>query len=484
MIDILITHGDVFTMEGAGVGYIGDGAVAVDGGTIVAVGPTSDLGKAYKAHRTIDASMKAVLPGLIDGHLHTVIALLRGLGQDAPTWHEGVDPYFEQLNPDAVMAGAQLSAIEAVRAGTTTLGDYGPGMLMVLPFYEKLGIRATVCTLISEVPPVESTLAEGELYPFDPSIGEMRLMENMELIDKWNGAGDGRISVMIGPQGADYCTVGLFDTIRKVAEQHDLKIHMHVGQGDREMLQMQKRYGKRPVEFLEDIGYLNERLIAVHMVKCTDEEVARIARSGASMAFCPSSLIICDGIVPPADVFSREGGIVCLGTDETSSNNGTNIFSEMKLASLTLNMKNQDPTFMPTWKVLRMATIEGAKALGLDREIGSLAEGKKADIILVDLDRPSMSPALRGPVRNIVPNLVLSARGDEVSLSIIDGKIVYEGGTILTVDEAECPAISDDGRGKVLAASAGEKPRGSQLIRPKKDDDACRFLFLKVAEGF
>ena len=442
MIDILVTHGDVFTMAGGGVGYIEDGAVAVDRGRIVTVGPSAELEKEYGAERKIDATNKAVLPGLIDGHLHTVIAILRGLGQDAPTWHEGVDPYFEQLNPDAVMAGAQLSSIEAVRAGTTTLGDYGPGMLMALPFYETLGVRAGVCTLVSEVPPLESTLAEGELYPFDPSIGEMRLAENLEMIDKWNGAADGRFTVMIGPQGADYCTVELFGKIKEIAGKHDLKIHMHIGQGDREMLQMKNRYGKRPVEFLEEIGYLNERLIAVHMVKCSDDEVRKIARSGASMAFCPSSLIICDGIVPPADVFSAAGGAVCLGTDETSSNNGTNIFSEMKLASLTLNMKNQDPTHMPTWKVLRMATIEGAKALGLDNEIGSLEEGKKADVILVDLDRPSMAPALRRPVRNIVPNLVLSARGDEVSLSIIDGKIVYENGKILTVDEAECIAYA------------------------------------------
>jgi len=437
MIDTLITHGDVFTMTGGGAGYLGDGALAIDSGKIVAVGPTSDLEKEYKASRTIDATMKAVLPGLIDGHLHTVIATLRGLGQDAPTWHEGVDPYFEQLTPDAVVAGAQLSSIEAIRAGTTTLGDYGPGMLMALPFYEKLGVRASVCTLISEVPPIESQLAEGELYPFDPSIGEMRLMENLELIDKWNGAADGRFSAMIGPQGADYCTVELFGKIKKIAEEHDLKIHMHIGQGPREMLQMKNRYGKRPVEFLGEIGYLDERLLAAHMVLCTDDEVRTVARSGASMAFCPSSLIICDGIVPPADVFSREGGSVCLGTDETSSNNGTNIFSEMKLASLALNMKNEDPTFMPTWKVLRMATIEGARALGLGDEIGSLERGKKADVILVDLKKPSMMPVLRGPVRNIVPNLVLSARGDEVCLSIIDGRIIYENGKITTVDEEE-----------------------------------------------
>jgi 5-methylthioadenosine/S-adenosylhomocysteine deaminase len=437
MIDALVTHGDVFTMTGDGVGYVEDGAVAVDRGRILAVGPTSELERAYEADRTIDATMKAVLPGLIDAHLHTVIATLRGLGQDAPTWHEGVDPFFEQLSPEAVLAGAQLSSIEAIRAGTTTLGDYGPGITLALPFYEKLGIRARVCSLISEVPPVESLLEEGELYPFDPAIGQARLQENLDLVEKWNGAADGRFTVMIGPQGADYCSVELFDKIKETARKHDLKIHMHIGQGPREMLQMKNRYGKRPVEFLEETGYLDEQLLAVHMVLCTDEEVEKIARSGASMAFCPSSLIICDGIVPPADVFMRAGGTVCLGTDETSSNNGTNLFSDMKLASLALNMKNADPTHVPTWKVLRMATIEGAKAIGLGHEIGSLEEGKKADLILIDLRKPSMRPVLRSPVRNIVPNLVLSARGDEVAMSMIDGKVVYEDGRINTVDEDE-----------------------------------------------
>jgi 5-methylthioadenosine/S-adenosylhomocysteine deaminase len=437
MIDILLTNGDVFTMAGDGVGYLEKGAVAIDGNRILAVGPSSEIEAKYQARRTIDATMKAVLPGLIDGHLHTVIAILRGLGQDAPTWHEGVDPFFEQLTPAAVLAGAQLSAIEAIRAGTTTLGDYGPGMPIALPFYEKLGVRARVCTLISEVPPVESILEEGELYPFSRAIGESRLKENLDLVEHWNGAANGRISVMIGPQGPDYCSEELFGKIKAAAERHGLKLHMHIGQGDREMLQMRNRYRMRPVEFLERIGYLDEQLIAAHMVKCSDEEVERIAASGASMAFCPSSLILCDGIVPPADVFLRAGGKVCLGTDETSSNNGTNLFSEMKLASLALDMKNQDPTRMPTWKVLRMATIEGAEAIGLGDEIGSLEPGKKADLILVDLRKPSMMPVLREPVRNIVPNLVLSARGEEVAMSIIDGEVVYENGRIVTIAEDE-----------------------------------------------
>jgi 5-methylthioadenosine/S-adenosylhomocysteine deaminase len=239
-----------------------------------------------------------------------------------------------------------------------------------------------------------------------------------------------------------------------MAEKKEVKLHHHVGQSEMEIVQLQKRYGKRPVEFLREIGYLGERLLAVHMSRCTEEEVEEVARSGASMAFCPSSQVLCDGIVSPADVFSRAGGSVCLGSDETCTNNGTNIFVEMKLAAILLKMKRQDLTEMPTWKVLRMGTIEGARAIGLGDDIGSLETGKKADIILVDLHCPSMTPVLRQPVRNIVPNLVLSARGDEVVLSIVDGKIIYENGAILTVDEKKSIAYAQESAQHVAESAA------------------------------
>jgi 5-methylthioadenosine/S-adenosylhomocysteine deaminase len=190
------------------------------------------------------------------------------------------------------------------------------------------------------------------------------------------------------------------------------------------------------------------------MSRLTDSEVEEVARSGASMAFCPSSQVLCDGIVSPADVFSRAGGNVCLGTDETCTNHGVNLFVDMKLAAILLKMKNADLTEMPTWKVLRMATIEGARALGLGDQIGSLEEGKKADLILVDLTSPTMVPVLRRPVRNIVPNLVLSATGEEVSMSIIDGKIVYEDGKILTIDEDEALAYAQKSAEQMSEAAA------------------------------
>ena len=442
MIDILIINGDVFTMGGEGTGYVENGAIAIDRGTIIAVGTTSELEKAYQAERIIDAAGKAVLPGLIDGHIHTAITLTRGVAQDGPVWWEGVDPYFAHLNLDCLQAGAKLAIVEAIRAGTTTMGDYGSGITLTAPIFKKSGIRAALCGMIRELPPSSRLADPSDPVTFDTAIGERWFHENLELVDKWQGAADGRITTMFGPQAPNFVGKALMLKVRESAEKYDVKLHVHLAQSDNEVIQTQARYGQRPTEVLKEVGYLTDRLIAAHMILNTDDEVRAVAHSGASMAFCPSSLLICDGIIPPADVFSDAGGVVCLGTDEASSNNGTNIFSEMKIGSLCLKMKGQDPAAMPAWKILRMATIDGARALGLGEQIGSLEIGKKADIILVDLNTPSMTPVLHSPVRNIVPNLVLSARGDEVATSIIDGKIIYENGIILTMDEQEVLAYA------------------------------------------
>jgi len=437
MVDILIKNGDLFTMSGEGVGYIEDGAVAIDRGKIIAVGASSELEKAYPAERVIDASMKAVLPGLIDGHIHTSITLTRGVAQDGPTWWEGVDPYFSSMNLDTLKAGAQLAIVEAIRAGTTTLGDYGPGTSITAAIFEEAGVRAALSGLIRELSPSSRLEDPTQPLPFDPPTGERSHQENLDLVEKWHGKADGRITTMFGPQAPNFVSKELFIRVRESAEKYNVKLHVHLAQSANEVIQVQARYGQRPFEVLKEVGYLSDRLLAAHMIENTDDEVREVAKSGAAMAFCPSSLLICDGIVPPADVFTDAGGYACLGTDEASSNNGTNIFSEMKMGSLCLKMKRKDPAAMPAWKILRMATIEGARAIGLGDDIGSLEPGKKADIILVDLNRPSMIPVLRSPVRNIVPNLVLSARGDEVTMSMVDGKIIYENGKIQTMNEPE-----------------------------------------------
>jgi 5-methylthioadenosine/S-adenosylhomocysteine deaminase len=431
-VDILIVHGDVFTMAGNGSGYIGDGAVAITGNRIVETGTSESLSARYMTSRLIDATDRAVLPGLIDAHVHGGIALLRGIAQDSASWLSSIQPFINAMSLDALQAGAMLTAIEGLRAGTTCFCDNSPGIAHSLPFYEKAGVRVAASPLTSDAMPAT---AAGTPPEFSDEMRGFALLEVHDLIGRWNGAADGRINVQLGPRAADFCSERLLCELRDLSVKHGLRIHMHLAQDTREVEQVYWRYGVRPVELLHRLGLLDERLIAAHLICCTPEEVELAARSGVSMAFCPSSLLLCDGILPPADVFMDAGGLVALGTDETGSNNGANLFSEMKAACLGLKMKRSDASYMPTWRALRMATADGARAIGLDHEIGTLEAGKKADIILVDLNRPSLVPVMRRPVRNIVPNLVLSARGDEVCLSIIDGKIVYENGRIMRFDE-------------------------------------------------
>ena len=212
---------------------------------------------------------------------------------------------------------------------------------------------------------------------------------------------------------------------------------MHVAQGDREIAQMERRYGKRTIGWLDELGLLDRGVLAVHLTEAAADEARLVAQRGASMVLCSGSIGIIDGIVPPAATFQSAGGSVALGSDQAPGNNNHNIFNEMKLTALLNKVRAGDPEVMPAWRVLRMATIEGAAALGWDDEIGSLREGKRADLCLVDLRRPTLTPVHTRPMRNLVPNLVYAARGDEVDTVVIDGQIVVDQGRLMTAEEED-----------------------------------------------
>ena len=196
------------------------------------------------------------------------------------------------------------------------------------------------------------------------------------------------------------------------------------------------------------LGYLDSSLIAVHLTDCTDEEAAHIARKGASMIVNPGSIGIIDGIVCPSVAFQEAGGSVALGSDQAPGNNCHNIINEMKNVALFNKIKYGNPEVMPAWRALRMATIEGAQAIGLGDSIGSLEPGKQADFIAIDLNCPSMLPVYTYPMRNMIPNLVYSARGPEVALAAVDGEIIMRDGVFTKVDQQEylsaIPKYPDD----------------------------------------
>ncbi|MEK4306693.1 amidohydrolase family protein [Oceanobacillus sp. FSL K6-0251] len=437
-VDIIIHNGHLMTMEGKGVGYIADGAVAIKHNKIEAVGQTQEILREYTAERHIDAANKLIMPGFIDAHIHTGIAIFRGVAQDMSNWmQKGLWPFQKHLRPDESAIGSMVNIIEGIKAGTTTFCDYDGRMDLIVNNYKKIGARARVTELVNEIPDNIGDLPVGELYTFESSIGETKLNRNLELYEKHHDTEDGRITVILGPHGPDMMSLELLKEVKNHAEKLDTKLHMHVAQGDREINQMEKRYGKRSIEFLDEHDFLNERLIAVHLTEATDEETAFIAKSGASMIYCAGSIGIIDGMVPPVQHFLDAGGTACLGSDQAPGNNSNNMFNEMKFAAILNKVKYKNPQAFHATQALRMATIEAAKVMGIDHEVGSLRSGKKADIILVDLTAPAFYPVLTKPIRNIVPNLVYSARGDEVDTAIIDGKVIMENKQILTIHEKE-----------------------------------------------
>ena len=233
------------------------------------------------------------------------------------------------------------------------------------------------------------------------------------------------------------CSKELLLEIQEAAFRLDTGIHMHVSQGDREINQMMKRYGKRSIPFLDEIGYLNHRLMAVHLTEATKEETQLLASKGAGMILCSGSIAIIDGIIPPAAEFLEVSDRLALGSDQAPGNNCNNMFNEMKFTAILNKCKFKDPSVFPAGKVLRMATIEAAKAIGLGNEIGSIDVGKKADLLMIDMTQPCLSPIILHPVRNVVPNLVYSAKGSEVELVMVDGNILIENFQVLTVDEKQ-----------------------------------------------
>ena len=455
-VDMLVLTHHMYTMAGESVGYCEDFAVAIDKGKILAVAPRADIEGEYTAEEVIDASNYLVLPGLIDAHMHTSMCAMRGVAQDVGNWMmHGAGPFSTNCTDKERAAGCMRGVTEAVLNGTPTIGEDGNNIPELFSYIEKLGVRGNISIRVREALPL--IYAPGELYRYDKNFGEQTLGNAMDAFHRWNGAANGRIRVMYGPQGADFVSEEMLDRVKKLAVENNTKVYMHLSQGSRETKQMEMRYGMRSIPWLLKKNYLDRYVIGIHLTDATDEETSAVAKAGAGMVLCPGSIGIIDGIVPPSKVFQDAGGMVGLGSDQAPGNNCHNIFNEMKLAALFNKIKYEDPEVMPCWKSLRMATIEGARAVGIDDVVGSLEAGKDADLILVDLRSPAMMPIYTSPMRNMIPNLVYSATGSsEVHTVIAGGRVIVRDHKLLGIDWEK---IADDAQAAAdcMAADAEEE---------------------------
>ncbi|MFX1515875.1 MAG: amidohydrolase family protein [Promethearchaeota archaeon] len=437
--DIAITNTWLMTSTGKGLGIIPNGNLGIDDGLISFIGESSDSNH-KKADKIIDGTNHITMPGLINAHAHTGYTLLRGCAQDLPEieWmNKGIGPLAKYLKKEDFILGSQLAVLEGLRSGTTTFAEYaGNVSSLVREVYLPFKVRVVAIETINEVSSDRIRLKPTDLYEFDESKGLAALKRANNLFQEFKDIE--LVSVMYGPQALDFCSLDLLTDIKQQAKDRECNIHMHVAQGERERLQIQGRFGAdfTTVKILENIGLLEDNLVAAHIHDTTSDERSLMVEKGVKMVGCPTSIAAIDGIIPPIGHYIALGGTAGLGTDQAPGPGHYNMFQEMRMASILTKVNYTDPTALPPWKSLQLSTTGGAAVLGLINKIGSLEVGKQADIITIDLKKLNMTPIIEKPFRNLIPNLVYSSTGKEVDNVIVNGEIILNDNQFTNIDES------------------------------------------------
>ncbi len=415
-VDLLVTNGIVVTLDD-GSPLITLGAVAIDGERIAAVGPADELER-YSAGRVIDAGGGIIMPGLVNTHTHAAMTCFRGLADDLPlmTWlNEHIFPAEAGLDEEKVYRGALLACAEMILSGTTCFCDMYLFEDAVARAAKAAGIRAVV----------------GEvLYDFDsPSYGplEQGFDYTRMLLDKWKN--DPLVTVAVEPHSPYLCAPELLQTAASIAREHEAVLVIHLSETQSEVAGINERYGCTPVEHLANLEILAPNLLACHCVVLTDHDIELLQRFDVKVAHNPESNMKLASGVAPVPALLAAGICVGLGTDGCASNNNLDLLLEMDTAAKLHKAVTLDPTVLDASTVLKMATIGGARALGLEKITGSLEPGKRADLIVIDTHRPHLTP-----MYNPVSHLVYAVRGSDVTTSIINGRLVMEDGRLLSLD--------------------------------------------------
>jgi cytosine/adenosine deaminase-related metal-dependent hydrolase len=470
--DLLITNAHVVTMDPERR-VLKNGALAVDDGRITKVGEAAELADATAA-KTIDAGGKVLMPGFVNAHTHSTHNLQRGGPSDDRVLYDwlvnALNPAMKAYRPDDVRLAAELYCLEAIRSGITTFvdnADYGRYDFHAeeaIGVYKRFGLRAIYGRLFFDTVPdelgpyIDAMVAKEPEIVHDPDFLEpaaRALADTEALIDKHHGACDGRIQVWPAPAIAITTTVEGLLGARDLAKRKGTMLTIHVAQSEHDRLQA----GVSSVEYLAALGFLGPWVLANHMVQVDYNDLRILKTLDVKIAHNPvSNMYVADGIAPIAEM--NLAGITCgIGTDDCNANQSVSMISDMKFAALAQKVKYLSSAAMTAEKVLEMATIDGARAVGLEDEVGSLEVGKKADVIMVDLNHPQTTPW-----HNAASALVYQAYGNEVDTVIVDGAVLMEGRRLAALDaDAEQDLLE-----RAQAASDGVLERaGMQLLRDR-----------------
>jgi len=429
----LLIRGATLVTVNARDEVINEGDLAIAGAQIVGVGAAPP---GFVPDRIMDGRNRIVLPGLVNTHTHLSMTLMRNYADDLAFWPwllQRVKPLEDHLVPEDVRIGARLGIAEMIRGGTTCFHDMYFHLDEVADEVANAGLRGRLC---------------GALFD-NSGQGDALLGAAVGLHERWHGKAEGRVTVGLGPHSPYLCSPGYLREILSEAERLQCGLHVHVAETEREVAESREKHGVTPVQLLADLGCFRVPVVAAHGIYVDAADRRLLREGGASVAHNPgSNLKLANGIAPVQELLD-DGVNVSLGTDGAASNNNLNMFEEMHLAALLQKWLRRDAEALPARQVLRMATINGAKALGLEAEIGSLEVGKQADVLVVDAAQPHLAPR-----HDPLALLVYSAQAADVATVLVAGRILLEERRLTTLDGESLLELATAQTGSLLARAS------------------------------
>lgn len=426
---ILIKNVTILPMTGDSV--ITGGEIAIEGDRLTGVGSAPG---GFQPETVIDGRGCAATPGLINTHTHAAMCLFRGYADDLPLMEwlsDKIWPIEDKLTPEDVYWGTLLAGLEMIRGGTTAFADQYFHMDRVARAVTECGLRACLSRgLIGTAPNGEEALEWSRGFARD-----------------YHRSADGRITVMFGPHAPYTCPPEYLRRVAEAARDSGVGVHIHLAETRAEIKQIKDEYGCSPVEMAAQNGLFEMPVIAAHCVYVSESDISLLARHGAGVAHNPQSNMKLGSGIAPVTALRAAGVKVALGTDGAASNNDLDMVEEMRTAALLQKVARQDPTVLPAETALRMATADGAAVLGLAKETGTLETGKKADLVLWDLEKPHLCPR-----HNLAAHLVYSARGSDARTVIVDGKVLMQDYEVLVLDEEAVLAEAERRARRMVAA--------------------------------
>ncbi len=411
--------------------------LAITGNRIVAVQPTGQIGT-DQASEVIDGAGMAALPGLINTHAHTAMVLFRGAAEDVPIeqwFNDHVWSLETNLTPDDVAWGMRLGIAEMIESGVTTVADHYFEMHLIAEAVEESGLRAHLAPTMFGVDP-RAELAAAAAFA-----------------GRWHGAADGRIQAWLGPHAPYTCSPEFLRQTAHEARALGLGCHIHVSESASQVEASIKAHGVTPIRLLQQLGLMDGRLLCAHAAHATPDDIALLVANGAGVAHCPKTFLKLASGIAPVTAMRAAGVPVGLGSDGAASNNTLDIMEQMRLAAMLQKHERADARALPLGDALAMATSEGARVLGQEHELGRLAAGYLADVILVRLDGTHVQP-----VHDVAAALVYAARAGDVDTTIVDGRVLMRERRLLTLDKG---AIIREVAGR--AKRLGQRDHGRSL---------------------